>query len=120
MSDPKIISETPLSLSELRSHIEEIKKRDKEPNMRVVKTDEYVQLFSKLAPAQATELKEKLQKLEIPRMKEEYISKIIDCMPGSVDELKSLFQGYTITVTKENMQKIIDTVSDYAARKKKK
>ncbi|HLD06337.1 MAG TPA: hypothetical protein VJC16_02270 [Candidatus Nanoarchaeia archaeon] len=120
MNDPKIISEVPLSLSELQSHIEAIKKRDKEPNIRVTKTDEYVQTFVSLDHAKSAELKGKLQKLEIPRMKDEHVSKIIDILPASVEELKAILQGYIVTISKENMKKIVDAVQEYVPGKKKK
>ncbi|MBI4149078.1 hypothetical protein HY491_01395 [Candidatus Woesearchaeota archaeon] len=120
MNDPKVVSEMPLSLSELRQHIELIKKRDKEPNMRVVKTDEYLQTFAPLEPAKAAELKEKIRKLEIPRLKEEHMSKIIDILPKSVEELKAIVQGYIVTISKENMKKIVDAVQEYVPGKKKK
>lgn len=120
MNDPKIISEVPLSLSELRSHIEAIKKRDKEPGIRVTKTDEYVQAFTVLDQAKSAEMRGKLQKLEIPRLKEEHISKIMDILPESVEELRAMLQGSIITISKENMKKIVDAVQEYVPGKKKK
>lgn len=113
----KIIKEEPITMSELKEEIEKIKKRDKEPNLRIQKTEEYLNLFVHLKPDKEKELKEKITKLDVPRLKEEHIAKIIDIIPNDIEDLKSLLQEYTITVSKENMQKIIEVINDVTKEK---
>ena len=107
----KIVKESPITLTELKEEIGRIKKRDKEPNVRVQKTEEYLNLFAHLSHEKENELREKISKLDIPRLKEEHISKIIDLLPKDQEELKILLQSYTITVSKENVQKITEVIN---------
>ena len=113
MSTLKIISESPITMVELKNEIKKIKKRDEELNFRAQKTDEYLQQFSLITKKQAEELDKKLTDLEIPRLKPVHICKIIDIMPTTPDEAKLVLQGYTVTVSKENMKRISDVVKDF-------
>jgi DNA-directed RNA polymerase subunit F len=114
MTKPKIISETPISMAEAKSEIEKVKKRDSELNFRSTRTEEYLNVFAKLSKSKADELKEKLEKLKIPRLGQEHIIKVIDILPQTGDELKVVLQGYPLTITKENMQKIVNAVKEFA------
>ncbi len=118
MGDPKIISEEPMGMVELKEEIKRIKKRDKEPSFRVGKVEEYLNIFVDLNPKQAEELEEKIKKLNVPRLKNDHIKKIVDVLPVNVDQLKIVLQGYTLTVTQENMKKIVAVVSEYIPKKK--
>lgn len=117
--NPKIINEKPINMNELKEEIEHIKKRDKEVSLRVQRTEEYLNFFARLKTEQVKQFKEKLTKLNIPRMKEEHITKIIDMIPHTIDELKSLLQGYIITVSKDNLTKIMGVVDEFGTSKKK-
>lgn len=113
MAKTEIISETPITLSSVKDALEKIKKRDAQLSFRAQKTDEYLQSFKILSVKEATQLEEKLKKLNIPRMKEQHIAKIVDVLPASINEVKTLLQGYTITVSADNMKKIVDTVLEF-------
>jgi DNA-directed RNA polymerase subunit F len=107
MSTPNILKETPMCMAEVKAEIDKIKKRDKELSFRTNRTDEYLQQF---VNKDSVKLAEGLRKLKIPRLKDEHIAKIADLMPKSADDLKSVLQGYTVTITKDNMNKIVDEV----------
>lgn len=109
------ISEKPIGISELKSELEKIKKRDKELNFRAARTEEYLQHFATLKNPE--ELFKQIEALKIPRLKEQHIIKIIDILPKTVDEVKTILQGYTITLNNENIKKIADTVAKFAAEK---
>ena len=111
----EIISEKPIDINELKKELEKIKKRDKELNFRALRTEEYLQHFTTLKTPE--ELFKKLEGLKIPRLKEQHIIKIIDILPKTLDELKVILQGYTITVNNENLKKIIDAVNKFTAEK---
>ena len=113
MVKPEIISEKPITLTELKQEIDKIKKRDKELNFRVGKTEEYLSHFITLSKAKEDELIKKLEKLNVPRLKEIHITKIVDILPKTVDELKIILQGYIITVNNDNLKKIVDVVKDF-------
>ena len=111
--NPQIIEEQALTMAEVKEHLAKIKKRDEELNFRANKTEENLNTVVEIKPAKAKELKEKLEELSIPRLKDVHICKICDILPDTVDELKVVLQGYTITVTNDNMKKIIDVVKNY-------
>jgi len=117
MARPEVLKETPITIVELKEEIGKIKKRDGELNFRATKTEEYLEQFVSLSQKKTEELKEKIEKLAIPRLKDEHIIKIIDLMPANVEVLKVLLQAYTITVTQENLKKIVGVVQDYASDK---
>jgi DNA-directed RNA polymerase subunit F len=110
---PTVIKETPMSMSEVKSELSKIKKRDEELNFRSAKTEEYLNQFSPLSSTKVEELKKKLEGLKIPRLKEEHVVKIVDVLPSTLDDVKAFLQGQTITVTQENQKKIADTVDKF-------
>lgn len=110
MGTAKILSEEPISVYELKEDIEKIKRRDKELNYRATRTEEYINHVA--TNKKQKEIYEKIQKLNIPRIKESHIKKIIDINPKSITDLKVAFQGYTISLTNENIKKIIDIFNE--------
>lgn len=115
MQDIKIIKETSINMFQLKEELEKIKKRDNELNIRVNKTYEYLSQFASFKKAK--ELEEKLVKLNIPRLKEQHIHKVIDILPTSVKDLRVILQGYTLTLNNENMKKIVDTINEFLEKK---
>ena len=113
MSTLKVLSETPISMAEVKEEINKIKKRDEELGVRSGKTEEYLNEFCMLDLKKARELYEKIEKLNIPRLRDQHIWKIIDLMPTNVEDLKVILQAYTISVSNENIKKIADVVKEY-------
>jgi len=110
MSKPEIIEESALSMFELKEILQKNQKQ-KELNFRANKTLEYLQEFVHMKKDVYQEFKDKLHKLNIPRLKDEHIVKIIDVVPRSAEEVKSLLSGYTVSVSNENLKKIVDVVN---------
>jgi len=110
MSNEEIVIETPITMVEMRSELEKIQKREKEFNLRALKTFEHINQFLELDEKKSQEIYVKIEKLNIPRLKEQHIKKIIDLMPKTVEDLKVVLQGYTLTVNNENMKKIVDVI----------
>ena len=88
MVKPEILQEKPVSMAELKDEIAKIRKKSEKINFRAEKTEEYLNQFTILSSKKAAELKEKLEKLKIPRFKDEHIIKLIDLMPASLEEVK--------------------------------
>lgn len=118
MTKPEILEKQPMSLVEVKSALGKLKKRDEELGFRAGKTEEYVAQVTKLNQKQANELKKKIEELEIPRLKEEHIIKILDTVPQGAAELKVILQGYTLTVSNDNIAKIAAAIEDVAPAKK--
>ena len=115
MADIQIISETPINIYQLKKELERIKKRDNELNFRAARTEEY--LNQDTTHKNADELLDKIMKLNIPRLKEHHIHKIIDIAPTTLNELKVVLQSYTITINNESMKKIVDTINEFFGKK---
>ena len=114
MVELKILNSVPLSLTETKEKLQAIKKKDKELNFRANKTLEYLNENTKLNTKDASEFKEKLQSLNIPRLKEHNIIKIIDTLPITLDSLKMLFANEAITLKEEEFNKILEVIREYA------
>ncbi len=114
---PKIIDQKPIAMAELKKELDTIKKKDEELNFRANKTDDYLAQMTKLSSKKAEELKEKLEGLKISRLKDEFIIKIIDTLPATVDELRVLLQGYIVSINQADMKKVIELVKEYRPKK---
>ena len=117
MTKPEILEKQPISLVEVKSVLNKLKKRDEELGFRAGKTEEYVSQVVKLTQKQAGELAKKIQELEIPRLKDEHVVKIVDTVPKSVAELKILFQGYALTVSNDNLSKVAAVIDEVVPAK---
>lgn len=111
MAEANVLSETPISMGDLKEELIKIKKRDKELNFRANKTEEYLNQF--VASKKEKELVEALTKLNVPRLKEQHMKKIADLLPRTIDDLKVILQGYPISINNENLKKIADTVNKF-------
>ena len=114
----EIIKETAVGITQLKGELAKIKKRDGELSPRSQKLEEYVNQFSELSPEDYQKLIDKLIKLDIPRLKELHIIKIADLLPLTVNELKTILQGYALTVTNDNMKKIVSVIPEFIPKKK--
>jgi len=112
MADIKILNEEPLNISILKEKLEQVKKRDKELTPRAQKTYEYLQHFSNLNIKKIKEVKDKFKKLNIPRLKERHMIKLIDIAPGDMDSLKTVFSGENITLKQEDLERLLKVIKE--------
>lgn len=103
-----------MTSSDVKHTLEKIKEKEGELNYRAGKTYEYLEQFAKLNPKKSKELFEALTKLEIPRVKEQHIVKLIDVLPTTGKDVKVALQGYAVTITNENLDKIAATIAEFA------
>ncbi len=111
----QIISETTINIYQLRKELERIKKRDNELNFRAAKTETYLNQITTIK--NPDELFNKVLELNIPRLKEQHIHKIIDIAPTTLNELKLVLQSYTMTVSNESYKKIFDIIMEFSEEK---
>lgn len=104
----EIIEEKALTLTEAKELISKIEKRDKEISIRTQKTKEYLNKFAKFTKKEIKELTEKLTKLNILRLKEKTIAKLIDIQPEDLDSLRTILTAENLTLKQEDLQKIIE------------
>ncbi len=107
------LAEVPISAAEVKHTLDSIKEKEGELNYRAGKTYEYLEQFAKLTPKKAKELFDAITKLGIPRIKEPHIVKLIDVLPTTAKDVKIVLQGYAVTVTNENLDKIAATIAEF-------
>ncbi|MBI4016504.1 MAG: hypothetical protein HY363_02310 [Candidatus Aenigmarchaeota archaeon] len=108
-----VVSETPVCQAEVKEVLDEVKKRDGELSFRAQKTFDYLEQFAPLSRKKADDLFKKLQSLEVPRMKDAYIWKLVDILPKDGKDIKTILQGYAITVSSENLKKLADVIAEF-------
>jgi DNA-directed RNA polymerase subunit F len=118
MPEIKIIEEKPISMAELKEELKEIKKRDPELSFRTAKVSEQVDILKVLKQKDAEDIFEKIQKLNIPRLKDMHIYKITDLLPQSMIELKNIIQSYSLSISNDNLEKILEILEEYIPKKK--
>jgi DNA-directed RNA polymerase subunit F len=70
-------------------------------------TADFIKKFTKLSSAEALKLKKELMELDIVKLKEEDIVKIIDFMPEDAEDLRKIFSGYDISLEQDEITKIL-------------
>jgi len=107
----EIISKTPLTIAEVKETLDALEKKG-ELSGSQQKIKDFATRFNKLDKASATKLVKELSSADIPRMTEEAAVEIANMLPKNDGELNTVFAGKQITVTKENLKKILDIVKN--------
>ena len=110
MSEAEILEKKSMNLVEVKQELDKVKKRDGELDIRGNKAEEYATTFSKLTKKQADEIFAAIEKLKIPRLKDQHINKIIDILPMSLAHLKVVMQGFALTISQDNLKKMFSVI----------
>ena len=110
MANPEVVSEAPITMAEVKEGLEKVKKEDL--GYRAAKTVEYLEQILIHDTKKMTDTVQKLMKLDIPRLKENHIIKIAELAPKTPEEVRLILQGYIISVSNENVKKIVDVISN--------
>ncbi len=113
MGSPQFIEEQPVPLAEVKGILSAVEKRDTELNYRSNKVKEFLENFPSLSAEKKKELHEKLLGLNLTRLKEEHIVKIIDFLPKTLTELKVVLQAYPLTIPKKDQESTLAVVKDF-------
>lgn len=113
MSEVEIINQTPVSISYVKEYLEKLKKDKKELNFRENKVEEYLQGFEILKFKDVEALKKEIESLNVSRLKDKQITKIIDLMPSDSEAIKVILSGENLTLKQEDLTKIEATVKKY-------
>ncbi|MBT4174690.1 hypothetical protein HOC80_02265 [archaeon] len=109
MTELKVLDEKPVNFTDLKEMLAKLDK-DKELSYRGEKTKEYLSNFTPLTAKEAQGFSKKIEGLDIPRLKDRHITKIMDVLPKDLDSLKALFSGETITIKDEDLKRILDVI----------
>ena|SRR3989344_130996 len=111
MSELQKVSETPITLVKLKDELERIEKRDKTLSARSTRVKEYLNMFAQMDTKKTEELTNKLKELNLLRLKDRHIIKIVDLLPEDVEKLKMILAGESSTLKTEDLQKIVDVIN---------
>jgi DNA-directed RNA polymerase subunit F len=117
MSKPEMLEKQAMNIVQVKAALEKIKGSEPELNFRAAKTEEYAQDFAKISLKDADELFDKLKGLEIPRLKDTHLHKLIDIMPTSEKHVKIILSAMNVTPTAEQMKKLAETIVEYAPKR---
>ena len=108
MADIDILEQKPISMAELKEKLTVIKTEKGELNFRADKVYAYLEDF---AEPNALEVYKKLVGLEISKLRDRHIVKIVDLMPKDADSLKAIFSGEVAVLKQDEIQKILEVVN---------
>ena len=94
----------PITLAEAR----ELLKGSEGENVKA--TADFIKKFTKMSSSDAEKLKKELMALDIVKLKEEDIIKIIDFMPEDAEDVRKIFSGYDISLEQDEINKILETL----------
>jgi len=112
MIKPEILNEAPLSTIELKGILKKNQKTDEELNFRAGKALDYLDQFTKLKPAEYKKFYKKIEDLKVTRLKDVHIIKILDILPTTAEEVKSVMQGYPVSLTATDQKKIAEVIAE--------
>lgn len=116
MPSPQFVSETPLTLTEVKATLHAAEQRDGSLNFLSNKAKEQQEIFVSLPPKKKDELYAKLTGLNLTRLKEEHYCKIIDFLPQTLDELKVILQSYPLSLSKKDQESLVAAVTEVAPK----
>ena len=98
-----IINKKPLSMAEAFKYVKE----DEASETDIIG---FIKKFIKIKKGRAEELRNKLNTLELMKVKGEHIAKIIDLMPENKEDLNKIFVD--VSLNEDEAQKIISTIKE--------
>ena len=93
-----------LSMPEILEYLD--KKEEQEATLI-----EFVKKFSKLNVKEAKELRDKLNGLDLMKLKDEDVTKIIDIMPENSEDLSKILSG--VNLDEDETKKVLETVKEF-------
>jgi DNA-directed RNA polymerase subunit F len=71
----------------------------------------FIKKFTKITPKEAKEMRKKITELNLMKIREEHISKIIDILPEDAQDLNKIFVDMSLDEDETN--KILDIIKQY-------
>lgn len=111
-SNYEVISKKQVSVSEVLDDITK-KSQEVELTYREEKIREFLKKHNKISYEEFLEIKKKIEELSISRLEEEHIIRILDIMPSSGTQLRSLIQNTGIVLVDETANNILTVLEQY-------
>jgi DNA-directed RNA polymerase subunit F len=104
-----IKSSEPISMAEAK----EIIQAQNQEEEKIKNVNVFLKKFSKLSPEKAKTLKKEIVALNIIKIKNRHIAKIIDILPEDSDDLKKIFVGEDISLDQNESSNILNVVKKH-------
>jgi DNA-directed RNA polymerase subunit F len=98
------------TLGEVKAILEDISKEENEENKKIKETLTYLKKFVKSKPEHIKKLKEAVQNLNLDKLNQKSIAKIVDLMPEDAEDLKKIFFGEDINLEQDEISTILETL----------
>ncbi|MBD3319130.1 hypothetical protein GF342_04445 [Candidatus Woesearchaeota archaeon] len=108
-----MLSETPITSAYVKKILEERQKKG-ELTFRAQKTYDHLQQIGGLDYKKAEELYKKLEALEISRMRDQYLVKLVDTLPTTEKDAKTILSGFNVSFNSKDLKAMVDVIKDYA------
>ena len=100
-----IYERIPLNLNEVQEILKDIPDNEKKQEMEL-----YLKKFLKASSKQAKKIKEELEKLDLLKLKEEHLVKIVDLLPEDASDLNKIFVD--VSLNEDETNKILEIVKN--------
>lgn len=71
-------------------------------------TSTFIKKFTKLSSSEAEKIFGNLKKINIEKLKDEDLTKIVDFMPDDADSLRKIFMGSDVSLEQDEISKILE------------
>lgn len=99
-----IISKKPVSMAEAVEYINKNEATGKE-------VLDFTKNFVKLKPQEAKDLRKKLEDIDLMKLREDHLVKIIDLLPNNEEELNKICVG--VGLSEDETKKIFETIKEF-------
>jgi len=103
-----ILKQEALTLAETKEILDKVES----DNQRLKKTQEYLKKFTKKKPEKAKITTKKLDEAGISKLGHRHIVKIVDVMPETPSELRSIFSGDDLSLDSNETEKILQIIKE--------
>ncbi len=94
----------PVSMAESLEYVKEDKENDED-------IARFIKKFVNLKPKEAKEFKRKIQELDLMKVKQNHIAKIVDLMPENEEDLNKIF--IDVSLDEDESKKILEIVKEF-------
>jgi len=99
-----ITNNEPLSMAEAIEYA----KKDSESGKEIIG---FIKKFTKLKLAEAKELKKKLKELDLIKLNDKHIVKLVDFLPGDSEELNKI--AVDANLNEDETKKVLETIKEF-------
>lgn len=109
ISDFELVEEQAVTVSEVKKMLTGKKEKSVEEKAAL----SHAKSFSKLTPKQTGDMIKELKTLDMRKLKDEILYKIVDLMPEDIDDLKIILSMSKIAFKDEEINSIMDIVKKF-------